>query len=427
MMSGLAKRLNTAEAGQARSSRFDRRKEEVLNAAGGVFNRHGLRDATLAVVAAEIGLNLKSLRYYFERREDLVAAAFMRSIELHRALAVDALAEAGVEARVRRFVRSYFALRARVQTGAQPEFVHFGDIRALTGPQSDVVWPAYGGMFKSIRQLFRSAELSWTSEQLNASAHMLLSQLLWSVIWASDYLPQDTAHLADRFCDILLGGIAARPLDLRTFERLACRPHDVQDRLSQQTFLRTATALINQLGYRGASVDRISAELNVSKGAFYHHNETRDGLVVACFEHTFATLRAAQDAAIKAERSGLRQMVAAAVPLVHRQMLDNGTLLRTSALTAVGPELRLRMAREMARITLRFGDMLNDGMADGSARVCNVRIASEMVTACINSAEELNRWVRTATAENAIELYVRPLLDGLLPRSAAGPSVTTQP
>ncbi len=419
-MSEPAAKLDDRQTKRGRHTRFDRRKEEILNAAGALFNRHGLRDATLAVVAAEIGLNLKSLRYYFERREDLVAAAFMRSIALHQSLAEAALAETTIEARIRRFVRSYFDLRATVQLGERPEFVHFGDIRALTAPHSEFVWPAYGQMFKSIRSLFQSAERTFTLEQLNASSHFLLSQLLWSVVWAHEYLPQDAHRLANRFCDILMQGIAASPLDLRPFEQSMPVTEALDDRLSPQTFLRTATSLINQFGYRGASVDRISAELNVSKGAFYHHNETRDGLVLACFEHSFAALRAAQDTALATQGDGLPQIVAAAVPLVRRQMLDSGTLLRTSALTAVGPELRTRMAAEMARITLRFGDMLNDGVIDGSVRPCNVRIASEMITACINSAEELARWVRTATADNAAELYIQKLLTGVLPGGAKG-------
>ena len=45
-------------------------------------------------------------------------------------------------------------------------------------------------------------------------------------------------------------------------------------RLNQEAFLRAATQLINAHGYSGASVERISAELNVTKGAFYHHNKT---------------------------------------------------------------------------------------------------------------------------------------------------------
>ena len=400
----------------AKPSRFDRRKEEILNAAGALFNRHGLRDATLAVIASDIGLNLKSLRYYFERREDLVAAAFMRSIDLHRELAQAALAETGVEARLRHFVHGYFGLRAAVAKGEKPEFVHFGDIRALAEPHSDIVWPAYTQMFRTIRQLFRSPGIDWTSAQLNASAHMLLSQLLWSVVWASDYYPEDAQPLADRFCDILLGGISARPVRAWQIMPPPLSRADEDDRLSPQSFLRTATALINQYGYRGASVDRISTTLGVTKGAFYHHNETRDGLVLACFEQSFAVLREAQDTARATQLDGLSRVAAASVSLVTRQMVESGTLLRTSALTAVGPELRIRMAWQMSRLTLRFGDMLNDGLLDGSVRVCNIRIAAEMITAMINSAEELNRWVHTANAENAAELYVRPLMEGLMHR-----------
>lgn len=401
------------------SSRFDGRKEEILNAAGAVFNRHGLRDATLAVVAAEIELNLKSLRYYFERREDLVAAAFMRSIELHRKLAEDALVEQGVETRIRRFVRSYFELRASVQKGERPEFVHFGDLRSLTEPHSDVVWPAYNRMFKAIRQLFRTPEMRWARDRLNASAHMLLSQLLWSVIWASEYFPEDAPRIAERTSDILLYGVSARPLDQAELVGAAAVVDNAKtESLSQRSFLRTATALINEFGYRGASVERISAELNVTKGCFYHHNKSRDGLVTACFEHTFAVLREAQDAALAAGTDGLSRVAAAAISLVNRQMLTSGALLRTSALTAVEPEMRSSLAQQMSRLTRRFSDMLNDGIIDGSVQACDVRIAGEMMTGMINSAEELGRWARNATADTATELYVVPLLTGLLRRSS---------
>ena len=174
----------------------DRRKEEILNAAGALVSRHVLRDATLAVIAADIGLDLKSLRYDFQRREDLVAAAFLRLIALHRQLAQGAMAEKGIEVRVRSFVASCFDLRASVQRGDRAQFVHFGDIRALTAPHSDEAGPAYIQMFKSICQLFHTDEVRWSHAQLNAYAHMLLSQLLWSVIWADDDYPEDAPRIA---------------------------------------------------------------------------------------------------------------------------------------------------------------------------------------------------------------------------------------
>ena len=398
----------------SKATRFDRRKDRILNATGALINRHGLRDATLTVIADEIGLNFKSLRYYFKRREDLVSAVFMRSIGLHVQIAEEALAEKGIESRVRRFVRSYFDLLAAVRAGERPQFAYFGDLRALTPPHSDVVWPAYEQMFKTIRKLFQTPELSWDPARLNAASHMLLSQLLWTPVWASDYFVQDVPRISGAFVDVLLHGIASVPAELSRFANSLTVQAEEDDRLSQASFLRTATSLINSFGYRGASVDRISAELKVTKGAFYHHNETLDELVVACFEHSFARIREAQDAALRSETDGLSCVAAVAVALVRQQMVDKGTLLRTSALTCVGPELRRSMATEMSRLTLRFNNMLNDGLIDGSVRPCNLHVAAEMTTAMINSSEELGRWVPSAALDNAADLYVRPLLTGLL-------------
>lgn len=396
------------------STRFTRRKDEILNAAGVLFNRYGLRDATLAVVASEIGLNLKSLRYYFERKEDLVAAAFSRSIALHRAFVEEAAGADHPEARIRRFVHGYFALRARVARGEEPEFVHFGDLRALTEPHAVAVYADYNHLFREIRALVGGADESWPRAELNARTHMLISQLLWSVIWLGAYLPEDYPRVAERFADILLHGMALTAVDLTRGAGVAPTPIADTERLSQESFLRAATALINEQGYRGASVDRISAMLKVTKGAFYHHNDTRDGLVVACFERTFDVIREAQTIAMASDLDGASRVAAATVALVTRQMVAEGTMLRTSALTAIGLDLRDEMARRMWGLTSRFADMLNDGLIDGSVRACDMRIASEMVTATINSAEELQRWVPTATPRNAAELYVRPLLYGLL-------------
>ena len=399
-----------------RGARFDARKQQILEAAGALFNRHGLRDATLALVASEIGLNLKSLRYYFEKKEDLVQAAFLHSIALHRQLVEEALPIDDFDERIRCFMHAYFALQARVYRGEQPEFVHFGDLRAIAGtPMEPAVGGAYIELFRAVRRLFRRDEGAWSHPRRNAYAHYLIVQLLWSVVWLGGYVPEDFPRIADRLSDILLNGLAGEPIDITAGVGDLPTPFGESDRLSQESFLRVATELINAQGYRGASVDRISATLKVTKGAFYHHNETRDQLVVACFERTFDVIRQAQDLAMREQSDGLTHVSAATVSLVARQMRPEGVLLRTSALTAIGPELREQMARRLSLSTWRFADMLNDGLVDGSVRLCDMRIAAEAVTATINAAEELRRYVPSATADNVADLYVRPLLEGIRP------------
>ena len=78
--------------------------------------------------------------------------------------------------------------------------------------------------------------------------------------------------------------------------------------VSRDTFLIAATELINAKGYRGASVDKISARLKVTKGSFYHHNDAKDDLVVACFRRTLDVMRRTQRLAIQTASDGWGQI-----------------------------------------------------------------------------------------------------------------------
>ncbi len=174
------------ENSSLKPSRFEARKQEILDSAGALFNTHGLRDATLSVLASDIGLNLKSLRYYFEKKEDLVSAAFLHSISLHTDLVSDALTVKPFEQRIRHFLNRYFELLAKVARGDIPEFVHFGDIRALGEPYLSTVGSAYVGLWRATRRLFDDMPYELISEQKSAYTQMLLSQLHWSVVCGLD-------------------------------------------------------------------------------------------------------------------------------------------------------------------------------------------------------------------------------------------------
>ena len=107
-----------------------------------------------------------------------------------------------------------------------------------------------------------------------ARTRMLLEQVFWGGAWLSKFEPEDYPRIRDRMVDIFLNGVAtagaAWSPTAFPMEKLAAR--DGPER-ARETFLLAATRLINLRGYRGASVDKISAELNVTKGSFYHHND----------------------------------------------------------------------------------------------------------------------------------------------------------
>jgi AcrR family transcriptional regulator len=398
------------------TSRYEHKREAILDAAARVFNDKGLKGATLAEVAAQVGLITTSVTYYYKRKEDLAAACLLRAIETLDALTEEAQGQPTPDARLRALLRLFFGLQAEVDAGRAPERMNFNDVLALEGRHAETVRGAYVDMFRRFRRLLRPETGSpFPGLAENARAHLFLSLSLWAPAWLRRYETDDYLLAADRMADILLNGLAAKgsAWTPAVLPDLDPPPADAAE-ISREAFLRAATELINDHGYPGASVDKISAKLNVTKGSFYHHNDSKDDLVVDCFERSFDAIRRTQKAAMVPGASGWTQLTTAADALVRRQFGDHGPLLHAIALSAVPAGLRQDLRATLSRLSERFAGMIVDGVADGGVRPVDPSIAAQLVGAMINSAAELRHWAPEIGADEASDLYARPLFNGLL-------------
>jgi AcrR family transcriptional regulator len=258
--------------------------------------------------------------------------------------------------------------------------------------------------------------------EVNARTHLFFSVALWARTWVRQYEADDYARVAARMCDLLLEGLSTglsgagstfAPRALGVAGSAAPAPEQHLGP-GPDAFLHAATQLINEQGYHGASVERISARLNVTKGSFYHHLEAKDDLVADCFERSFAIIRRMQHAAMALDAPGWTKLTSAAAELVLYQLSEEGPLLHYMALAAAPDSMREGLAATMQRLTNRFAGMISDGVADGSIRAIDPAIAAQLVNGMTNAAFDLKRWAPGATLENAVDLYARPLFTGLL-------------
>jgi AcrR family transcriptional regulator len=398
------------------TSRYEHKREAILDAAARVFNDKGLKGATLAEVAAQVGLITTSVTYYYKRKEDLAAACLLRAIAAFDALAAQAETEPTPAARLTAFLRLYVAKQAAVDDGREPELIGFSDVLALDGRHAEGVRAAYVDLFRRFRRLLRPAEGARFPRRVeNGRTHLFVSLALWAPGLLRRYETDDYGLAADRMADILLHGLAAKgsvwaPQPLPEPDPPLLESGDI----SREAFLHAATELINEHGYPGASVDKISARLKVTKGSFYHHNDNKDDLVVDCFERSFEAIRRTQKAAMAAGRPGWDEVTAAADALVRRQFGDHGPLLHALALNAVPSALRGDLRTKLARLSERFAGMIVDGIADGTIRPVDPSIAAQLLGAMINAATDLDRWAPGADAAEASDIYARPLFTGLL-------------
>lgn len=396
--------------------RYARKREAILHAAAQLFNQSGIKGATLSDVAGKVGLSTNSITYYYKKKEDLVVACMLRSIEVINAIIDRAAAAPEPGERVRRFIGYFFERLAQIERAQAPEMMSFRDVQALGSPHVDIIFAAYTDLFRRVRHLL-AGDVPLPADRLpiNARTHLLLTLTVASMRWCRRYDPDDYGLAAERMAEVLLEGLGnagarweAGPLDAALMQTEAAQE------TPQDAFLRAATQLINELGYHGASVDRISARLNVTKGSFYHHNPNKEDLVSACFERSFATIRRVQAVAMEGPGSGWEKLGASARALVRYQFSEQGPLLRMSAWSELPDELREDKQRTINRLDQRFVAMLVDGMQDGSIRPLDQTIAALQISGMINAAVMLDRWVPDATVEHALQLFVRPLFVGIL-------------
>jgi AcrR family transcriptional regulator len=392
------------------SARFERRKKDIVSSAVQAMNRKGVRGMTLADVATQLGIVPTGVIYYFKNKEELAEACFQLGIARYREFARAGEEHAGARDRIEAFSKAYFDFRYQVVTGQADDIAVFNDVRALN---RDTVNVAYVDMFRHGRQLFDAPETAGLSRLAkNARSHLLLSQAFWNVVWLQGLDPQDYGRACERSTSILVDGLRAPGALWNPLPLTSLNPEGEGD--AGEMFLRAATHLINEEGYLGASIDKISARLNLTKGAFYYHHETKDELVVACFERTFQIMRRAIRQAESASANGLQALATAAVALVECQTSGNSPLLRTSALTTAPESIQPQIVAKFNSVSDRFAALICDGVADGSIRPVDVNIAAQMLTAMINAAAELHFWTPRMTSGQAADLYVRPFFEGLL-------------
>jgi AcrR family transcriptional regulator len=391
-----------------------RKSQALIAVASDILNRKGVRGMTLPEVAAALGVTTPSIAYYFSRKDDLALACMLDAVERFDASIATAAAEPTPALRVYRLLDLHTELLFAVAAGEAAPLAAFTDLRAMAKPQGEAVRDALNAMFRRLRALL-DPPAAGGRRALNARAKLLLEQLLWLTAWTRRYDAVDRPRLTTRMTDILEHGIALpgaawAPLPL---EGVGAGPEPGPDG-ALESFLQAATRLINQHGYKGASVEKISASRNVTKGSFYHHYQTKDDLVTACIEHSHEVMQRAQLAALAKASNQYQALSSAVAALVAYQLSDAGPLLRTSARAAIPDEMRPAMAVKADRITLRFANMVSDGVAEGSIRPVDPILAGQAIHAAINSAVDVGQLAPGMTPAEAVELYARPVLTGVL-------------
>ncbi len=408
---------DTAADGGQGTKRFRAKRDAILAAAAAAINEQSAKGMTFADVARRVGLNTTSVTYYFKRKEELAAAAFEHTLERLTAMLDEAMLEPTPELRVARYLALNIDRLARIERGEETAFAVLSDLRATEDPIRARLMAGWQRVFRKTRGLWGQAPDRAHTDLYGARAHVLLENTFWLPIWIVRYEPDQYARVEARLMDVFRHGVAGP--DARWNPTLLDLEHDGAEP-GRKAFLLAATRLINELGYRGASVQRIASELNVTKGSFYHHLDAKDDLVIACYKRSFDTIIDAQQQADEAGGSHWHRLTSAIATLLDVQFSEREPLLRTTALSGLPIEVRRAMLDRSNRIARRYAGTMMDGIAEGSIRPVDALIAAQALMAVQNAAFDMRKWAGTMPRDRAVAMYASTLLYGLFDDRAAG-------
>ncbi|RMB37283.1 TetR family transcriptional regulator [Sphingomonas sp. PP-F2F-G114-C0414] len=392
------------------TKRFRAKRDAILAAAAEAINEQSAKGMTFADVARRVGLNTTSVTYYFKRKEDLAAAAFENTLESLIAMLDVAAEEATPEDRVRRYLALNMDRLGRIQRGEEKAFAVLSDLRATEEPMRGRLMAGWREVFRRTRLLWGPTSSRAQTDLNGARAHVLLENTFWLPIWLTRYEPDQYGRVEERLMDVFAHGIAGK--DARWAPTLLDLSHDEAEP-GREAFLLAATRLINELGYRGASVQKIASELNVTKGSFYHHLDAKDDLVIACYRRSFDTIADAQSRGEAEGGSYWHKLSSTVATLLDVQFAERGPLLRTTALSGLPVGVRNAMVDRSNGIARRYAGMMMDGIGEGSIRAVDALIAAQALMALQNAAFDMRKWASTMPRERAIAMYASTLMFGL--------------
>jgi len=398
-----------AEA-RGETKRFKAKRDAILAAAADVINEQSAKGMTFADVAQRVGLNTTSVTYYFKRKEDLAAAAFEVTLDRLDEMLDEAHKESTPEARVARYLSINMERLAQIHRGEEKAFAILSDLRAMEGDLKAGLLKRWQNVFRRTRALWGEGNTRAETDLYGGRAHVLLENTFWLPVWLIRYELSEYPRVEARLMDVFRHGIAAsgaawepQMLDLE---------HDEAEP-GREAFLLAATRLINELGYRGASVQKIASELNVTKGSFYHHLDAKDELVIECYKRSFDIIADAQRLAEEGPGDHWHKLTSIIATLLDVQFSERGPLLRTTALSGLPPRVRTAMVDRSNRIARRYAGMLSDGIAEGSIRAIDPLVASQAMMAIQNAAFDMRKWAGTMSREKAVAFYASTIVFGL--------------
>lgn len=376
--------------GKVRTARFHAKRRAIVDTGARILNRTGLAGFKLTEVAAESGLKRPSIVYYFANAEALAETIYHSALDqIEQRLGI---AEKASDPRARLTALFDLELRhhAAERAGDAIRRPQLGEIRALSPDRRRKLGQRYHAILDRVATMLEVKVKAGRAIYRIGPAQIVMEAVFWLPAWIDEYEAWMFDRVRDSLVDLLLNGYSATATAYRP--PILTEPlRDQHGTIELEDFMRAATRLISDSGFRGGSIDRIAKKLGVTKGSFYHHLDEKNELIEACFVHSQTRLSQLQRRAGELGLSPSQCLSAVLRNVADVQLDGRFPLLRTSALPALSADARTKIIARSRRSFRWYATKLADGIADGSLRAVDPHIGAQVLGVSVNAVYDLGR------------------------------------
>jgi AcrR family transcriptional regulator len=208
---------------------------------------------------------------------------------------------------------------------------------------------------------------------------------------------------------------------------LASGPRVDQREKKRQAVLQTAARLFNERGFHATSLDDIAERLHVSKPTLYYYVKSKDDILLECVRQALAMMQAGIAEVRQGGGRALDQLRACMRIYAGIVLDDFGRCVIRIGEDPLPPPLKKELRRLKAGIDHEFRHLVQEGVAEGSIRPCDPKLAAFMLAGALSW---IGRWYRPDGAMAPSEIAdqgIALLLGGVLaPAPTLAPVATAR-
>ncbi len=182
----------------------------------------------------------------------------------------------------------------------------------------------------------------------------------------------------------------------------------------RQAVLQTAARLFNERGFHATSLDDIAERLHVTKPTLYYYVSSKDDILLECVRQALAMMQQGIEDVRQGGGRALDQLQACMRIYAGIVTEDFGQCVIRIGEDPLPPPLRKELRRLKAGIDHEFRQLVAEGVAEGSLKPCNAKLAAFMLAGALSW---IGRWYRPGgdmTPEQIADQGIALLMGGVL-------------